>query len=163
MITIDLIKEYFHYENGIIYHKKIDGKSHQFRVNTEAGAVSGNGYRHVRLKNKTYLAHRIIFFMHHGYFPKEIDHINKNTLDNRIENLREVTRTQNNLNQNLRKDNSSGHSGIYFSKQFNTYHARVWVNGKNVWGKYFRELDDAVAARNACMEKIHGEFGVEKT
>ena len=101
--------------------------------------------------------------MHYGYLPKEIDHINKNCLDNRIENLREVTRTQNNLNQNLRKDNSSGHSGIYFSKQFNTYHARVWVKGKNVWGKYFRELSDAVAARNACMKKIHGEFGVEKT
>ena len=113
------VKDLFDYRDGKLFWKVANIGSCQ--TYKEAGTInSSGGYRRIMVDKKHHLTHRLVYLMHHGHLPKFLDHINNNRLDNRIENLREVTRTQNNLNQNLRKDNSSGHSGIYFSKQFNS-------------------------------------------
>src|SRR5689334_22074801 len=64
----------------------------------EAGNVRGDGYRSIDVGNIKYLAHRLAWALHHGEEPIEIDHINGDRGDNRYANLREVTRTENNMN-----------------------------------------------------------------
>jgi hypothetical protein len=67
--------------------------------------------------------------MQYGYLPKEIDHINCNKLDNRIENLREVNRTQNRYNINSYKNNTSGIKGVSWKADLRKWQVSVNVDG----------------------------------
>lgn len=86
---------------------------------TIAGCKQKNGYIVVRVDKILYYAHRIIWEMHFGKIPEgmEVDHINHIRHDNRIENLRLVTHRDNCRNQSKRKTNTSGFSGVWFSKE----------------------------------------------
>lgn len=85
---------------------------------TAAGAVhrtkTGN-YISVRVNSKLYLAHRLIFAMLYGCWPEDlVDHLNGNGTDNRLENLRKVSRIENNRNCAMKHNNTSGYNGVYF-------------------------------------------------
>ena len=87
----------FDYKNGELYWKfSLSCKSPK---GTIAGSVKKDNYRRIGINKKVYLAHRLIFMMFHGYFPKFVDHIDGNKLNNYIENLREVTHAENMKNQ----------------------------------------------------------------
>ena len=73
-----------------------------------------------------------------------VDHINRNTLDNRKCNLRIVTQFQNNQNQS---HNTSGKVGVSFCKQNRKYKAYIKVNGKQISLGYYKYFNDAVKAR----------------
>ena len=71
------------------------------------------GYFTGRVLKDTYKAHRVIWAMHYGEWPRgQIDHINHDRSDNRIENLRDVTMSVNQRNAGLRVDNKSGYVGV---------------------------------------------------
>lgn len=70
-----------------------------FRDGKEAGWLGKNGYRYFSYKGKKFLTHRVIFFMHRKYWPVEIDHKDQDKLNNRMSNLRDVTREVNMRNQ----------------------------------------------------------------
>ena len=69
--------------------------------NLKVGTRSYSGYLKCTFKRKEYYVHRICWYLHHGYWPTQIDHINHDRADNRIENLREVNSQQNNMNQSF--------------------------------------------------------------
>jgi hypothetical protein len=106
-----------------------------------------NGYERfdIWLDNKVIhiRTHQFIFYKKYGYIPECIDHINRNKLDNRIENLREVTKHQNNFNRN----NTKGYS---WCKIKNKYKARIKINNKLLWlGSFDNETDAHNAYLNA--------------
>ncbi len=77
------------------------------------GYLSNSGYYNVKIDGECYRLHRIIWLWYHGYFPEnDIDHINRNKTDNRIENLREVSRSCNANNQKIRTTNRTGVLGV---------------------------------------------------
>ena len=82
--------------------------------------------------------------MNHGELPEFIDHIDGNSLNNRIENLREATNSQNCMNGKLRKTNKSGHKNVYWHKSAKKWSVEIKVFGKK---KYFGLFDD--------LEKIY--------
>lgn len=83
-----LRESFVYHEDGFL--ERVDYNSGKHRT-----SKNNKGYRQICYKNKLYLEHRLIFMYHHGYLPKEIDHIDRCKDNNRIENLREVTHKEN--------------------------------------------------------------------
>lgn len=128
--------------------------------------ISGlsNGYLRVGLNKKRYYAHRIVYKMIHGEEPENIDHINGIRNDNRIENLRSVNRSDNQRNQKIRSDNSTGYVGVSYNKMNKTYCCYIYNNGNEYLGS-FKKLTDAVRARKDAEIKYgyhenHGRLAV---
>lgn len=118
-----------------------------------------NGYKVIWLSGKLYKAHRLAWLHFYGKWPDGfIDHTDGNRDNNRILNLRDVTRTQNNRNSSLSKRNRSGHKGIIWHKKARKWMAGVWAGRPHYLG-LFDNLEDAVVARKEALHKLHGEFG----
>lgn len=108
------------------------------------GAVFGSLYR----------ASRVVWALNYGTWPDHhLDHINGDTLDNRLENLRDVPNIVNHKNETMSKNNTSGFNGVYWDKQTGKWRAMVKVNFRTIpLGRYL-DFDDAVAARKAANIK----------
>ncbi len=87
-----------------------------------------------------------------------VDHINMNPLDNRKENLRICTYSQNQMNKIVQKNNISGYKGVHFDKRTNKFFSYLTLNKKRYWLGYFIDPIDAAKAYNKAAIKFHGEF-----
>jgi hypothetical protein len=108
-------------------------------------------------KRKTILMHREILNTPDGM---DTDHINHNTLDNRKCNLRICTRSQNEANKGLRRDNTSGIKGISWNKQIKKWHAQMKQNGKLIHVGYFSNIEDAINSYLTEYKEFYGEFAM---
>ncbi|MBK7366197.1 MAG: hypothetical protein IPI97_14865 [Nitrosomonas sp.] len=86
------------------------------------------------------------------------DHIHHNTLDNREDELRNVTKSQNCINKRIQKSNTSGVVGVFRRKERGTYKAKLTFEGRTVLNKTFKTLDEAVQAREFAEKKYFGEY-----
>jgi hypothetical protein len=99
---------------------------------------------------KTFFAHRVIWALIHGEWPKdEIDHVRGMSAGNKPPNLREATHLENCKNQKLRATNVSGVIGVSWFKRTNRWHSQIMVNRKQIHLGYFVEKKKAIAARKA--------------
>lgn len=120
----------------------------------EAFTAKTEGYRNGRIFNRKYHAHRIIWLIAHGHFPEHhIDHQNGNRSDNRIANLREVTRQENQKNLRLPSHNKSGICGVCWNAQRGKWLASITVNRKNKFIGHFTDKEEATAARKRAEEE----------
>lgn len=87
-----------------------------------------------------------------------VDHINGDKLDNRRENLRLATMSQNGMNRGKPKTNSSGYKGVYRHKQNERWVANIQVNGNTIYIGSFDTPEDAHAAYCAAADLYHKEF-----
>lgn len=78
----------------------------------------------------------------------EIDHINRDSTDNRRSNLRFANRSINNFNKSLQSNNTSGHKGIYKTKNYNKWLVQIGCDGKRYYIGSYNTLDEAIQARN---------------
>lgn len=118
-----------------------------------------NGYHGIRLDGTLLMVHRVIWLLHYGDWPKgELDHLNGDRFDNRIENLRDCNKSQNMRNQKLRSDSTSGFPGVHFCKDKikRPWVARVGLNGTWKTLGYFATKDEAIECRK--REQIHYGF-----
>jgi len=135
--------------------------ANRVKVGDEAGTVSC-GYRRVRIKNKPYLAHIIIWIWMKGRLPKrKIDHRDGNGSNNKWSNLRMATSTENQRNTKLRKDNSSGVKGVSFHKRYGKWAAYITINKKTITIGFFDSVEAAAEARRNAALKHFGEFARE--
>lgn len=153
MLTYELATEYLRYEDGLLFWKKAK------RQGKMAGTVKKNIYVNVSFGNKLYKAHRVIWLMHYGKWPEnEIDHINGVKHDNRIENLREATASQNAINRKLRADNTSGAKGVSWHKRHCKWQVRIGLLNKRVHLGYFESEIEALNAYQKASKTLHGDF-----
>lgn len=89
----------------------------------------------------------------------EIDHINLNTMDNRRCNIRYCTHQQNQMNQPLQKNNTSGVSGVSYYPPRHKFRARIKVSQQEIHLGYYDTFEDAVKARNIGMLCMFGQYG----
>ena len=108
----------------------------------------------VKLLKKNYRVHRLIFKIIHGYDPLYIDHIDGDTLNNKILNLRSVTTKENSKNRSMTKSN--GYIGVYFHKgnRNKPWSACIQINRKK-YTKYFAIEEEAIFCRKT-WNKEHG-------
>ena len=156
ILTQELVKELFDYCDGQLFWRVFTNP--RAPIGSKVGCVHASGYLRTKINNKIYFNHRIIFLYHHGYLPKCIDHIDGNPSNNKIENLREASRTQNNQNAKTRKDNTSGVKGVRWDKDAKKWRVRVWVNGKRKSLGYYDSLEQAELVATKARNKHHGEF-----
>jgi hypothetical protein len=144
----EIFEEYFQYDpkSGSLMWKKLPKKSRS-KIGSIAGAKNSRGYLLIKFGGKSLKLHRIIFFMHNGFLPDEIDHVDHNKLNNKIENLRPVSHQENHRNMRKQSNNSSGHVGIYFDEKIGKYRARIGVNSKAIHLGSFSNINDAIEKR----------------
>lgn len=151
------LNELFHYDHvsGKLYWK-VNRQS--IKRNQEAGNITKFGYKKVRIDGKDYQIHRIIYKLHHGDIPtdKQIDHIDGNKLNNRLNNLRLVDNQENGKNRRINSDNKSGIVGICWYKKSNKWQAQIKVNGKMIYLGQSKILSIAKFKRYQA-EKKHGK------
>lgn len=104
------------------------------------------------------LMHRFIMGLEPGD-KRIIDHKNMNTLDNRKENLRICTATENSRNVTKRKNNKTGLKGVAIFKQNGRYRAYITVNKKQIHLGYYTDKEKAHNAYIEASKKYHGEYG----
>lgn len=110
--------------------------------------VKSTGYRNISLFGRTYLEHQLIWFICNGVWPKgQIDHINQIRDDNRIVNLRDVSKADNARNRSRNPNSKLGEHGIWFNMRTNKYVAEITLNGKKVYQKSFDDIDVAINER----------------
>lgn len=109
----------------------------------------------------TIMLHRLILGVTD---PKmDVDHINHNPNDNRKENLRVVTRSQNNANMGLRVHNTSGCTGVTWHSTRKQWISRISIDKKDIFLGWFNDYDEAVKARKEAEEKYFGEYSYDNS
>lgn len=152
ILTQEYIKSILHYDpdTGMFTWLARDGS--QFtRSGRPARSICSEGYIVIKINDKKYKAHRLAFLYMAGYFPpEETDHINRVRNDNRWCNLRAVSRAENLRNKKRYSSNTSGVSGVSWEKASGKWVASIRVNKKLKKLGRFRDIEDAVAAREAA-------------
>ena len=112
-------------------------------------------YTRIRQSTKRIFMHRMIYNVDKGY---EVDHINHTPYDNRKENLRIVTRSQNNMNHGINSRNTSGVTGVSYHNSLQKWVAEISVNKKKIHLGVFDNLEDAAKIRKEAEIKYFGEY-----
>lgn len=125
----------------------------------EAFTTVNGGYYKGKIFGGSHQAHRVIWAMCTGAWPQDqIDHRNRNRLDNRIQNLRAADHRQNQRNQPSYRNNTSGIKGVSWHKLTGKWMAGIRVNGKRMHLGLFASKHDAGAAYMNAAKRYHGEF-----
>jgi hypothetical protein len=155
-ITQDKVKELFDYRDGALFWKvKLNQR---IVIGSKAGTLDKDGYVCIKIDKKIYKSHRLIYLYHHGNLPTFIDHIDSNKSNNKIENLRSATNSENVKNAKLRKDNSSGIKGVNWHKVTKKWAVQISVNGQKKHIGIFDDLELASLVAQEARNKFHKEF-----
>jgi len=150
-------------KSGVLYWRErtisMFGDSPRPEVSCKAWNTRFEGKKALNSKDKSgYLrgtifgqhlkAHRVVFAIYHGQWPKaDIDHINGARNDNRPENLRDASRSENMRNAPTRSDSTTGLMGVSFHRGAKKYRAHISVGGRFVHIGYFDTAEEAHRAR----------------
>lgn len=161
-LTQEMVKEMFDY--------RADGKlirRHSTMGNgNHAGAVVGTkptgarNYRYSATKvlGEHWCVHKLIYLYHHGVVPDQLDHINRDSTDNRIENLRPANPTENTCNRGLFSNNTSGCKGVSWNKRNKKWQSYVSIKTKTKHLGYFEDLELADFVSTEARDLYHGKY-----
>ena len=131
-LTIERVREMLDYntETGIVKWKKKPNKN--TIIGQRAGSIKRDNYRYLRIDNIEYLEYRLIWFGMTGNWPKnQIDHIDLDKSNNKWNNLREATVSQNGMNTNIKISNNTGYKGVDKIKN-GKFRVRIRKNNKEL-------------------------------
>ena len=140
-----------------------------FRYNPEEGTLyrtdlnrfvgtlcKDTGYSRLTFQNKSYLSHRLIWYLQKSTWPDQIDHVNGDRSDNTWTNLREVSSREQSFNK--KGWSSCGVKGVYWHKSKGKWHTRVRADGKVHQVGYYDSLEEAAKAYQDKAKHLHKEF-----
>lgn len=161
-LTADYVKSILNYDpvSGIFIWIKPRPK---IKIWSIAGGITELGYVKIKIDGKKYLAHRLAYLYMTGEWPKdEIDHVNMIRSDNRWENLRAATRSQNFGNQKKYKSNKSGIKGVSWDKECSKWLAQIQVDKKKIKLGRFDNIEDAENAYAKAALELFKQFARSK-
>ena len=158
-VSWELLNKQFHYDHltGVI--TRLTGT----KIGA-AGYYTLKGRNRIMINGKRFLASRLAWFLYYGKWPeKTVDHINGNPSDDRIDNLRLATDSEQQWNKGINRNNTSGVKGVSFNKRRNEAGLSPWevyitVYYKRIHIGFFNDLEDAVNARREAAMNYHGDF-----
>lgn len=149
MITFEEVNKLLEYdrETGILKWRVNKGRA---RIGMLADHSHDKGYLRIQINGRRWYAHQLVWLLFYKILPSgEIDHINRITSDNRIDNLRIVSHSCNMKN----RSSSSSHMGVDYCKKLGKWRAQIRKDNKSKHLGYFIDMTDAIIAyRNASME-----------
>lgn len=131
----------------------------------EKGILTGKKYWVIKVpyhgKRYDLIVHRIILLLKDKVLhpDKEVDHIDNNSLNNKSDNLRASTHSENMHNSRLPKHNTSGHKGVYWNKNCKKWEVRIRHNRKLYHFGLYNNKKNAIKLAIEARKKLHGEFG----
>lgn len=134
--------------------------SNNIQVGALVGTTTPKGYLRISFKRKLYLAHRLFWFLQTGHDPGalEVDHIDRNTSNNKFCNLRLADKSQQGGNKTEPINNTSGQRGVFWHKHKQRYYAVIYFKNKRLYLGLYKTFKEAVAARQAKELELFGEF-----
>lgn len=133
-------------------------------VGSRAGSAGSEGYRTLMVDKVLYKEHVLAWFFSHKRWPvKHIDHIDRDTGNNALSNLRLVTRSQNLQNTKLSVSNTSGCRGVSWRHKDRKWSARISLGGQRIFLGEFKDREDAVKAYTAASKRLHTHRPLEIT
>lgn len=154
-LTADYVRSILEYnqETGALVWKVAKGR---VKAGCIAGRQNNTGYLQVQIDRRRYLAHRLVWLIHHESWPKDqIDHIDGCRTNNRVENLREATRPENHQNRAGNKVATSRFLGVTRCSQTGKWAARICIQGKTKFLGRFHEEAAAAAAYAEAKATLH--------
>ena len=157
-LTKEVARKLFVYRDDKLYWKE-NGQGKQLDKPIGWKWKNGYWYADLKLENETkwkhYGLHSLVYNYHYGLVPdgKCVDHIDRNKDNNTIDNLRLVTNQENSFNTNISKNNTSGHTGVYWHKRDKRWLARITIDGKTISLGRFKTIEKAIKARKLGEEK----------
>lgn len=125
------------------------------RVGRTAGCIHSGGYWCICVGQKSYYSHRLAFLWMTGSLPENgVDHIDGDTGNNRWENLRQATLSENQQNRKRQK-NITGFTGVYFDARSGKYRSSIRLNGKSTTLGYFKSPKEAGDAYCDAKRRLH--------
>ncbi|MCD1264056.1 hypothetical protein B5M44_04210 [Shinella sumterensis] len=157
-LTSDRLRSLLFYDpNSGIFTWRVDRL--RVRAGDRAGKLTRDGYIHIGVDGGRYAAHRLAFLYMTGTIPEVfIDHKNRNRSDNRWDNLRVATNSQNQMNTDMKSNNTSGFKGVSWHKAEGKWRADIRIGGAKVCLGYFDKSEEAHEAYLKAVEEHHGEF-----
>lgn len=147
----------FEYKDGMLLWKERPKFSRKPKGDMEAGTASGHGYKKLSYQQKKYYAHQVIFLMQHGYIPELVDHIDGNTDNNKIDNLRASNKSLNACNAKIRFDSTTGHKGVVWHKGAKKWMCQIVANKKTIYLGVHEDFEFACLVADEARNLYHGE------
>jgi hypothetical protein len=156
MITRERLKELFDYDQEGFLIRKIT-VNHKSKAGDKVSYLHNTGYVRVTVDQQQIYVHRAIWLWHTGVLPDDdIDHINGCRTDNRIENLRLATRSQNNQNRTKAgTNNKSGFLGVSWNNRDKKWFSRIRIDYKTINCGSFDTPEEAHQAYLAKKRELH--------
>lgn len=158
--SVSRLRQVLRYESGSLYWiKKPDPMAHRAVVGEEAGRTRTSKYDDIQIDGCRMKAHHIVWALHYGEYPARfIDHINGNKTDNRIENLRLATASDNASNCASAHNSTSPYLGVSFKTASKAWVAQIYKLGKKSHLGLFDSEIAAAKAYNEAATRLHGQF-----
>jgi hypothetical protein len=158
-ISQDRLKELLHYDPVTGHFTWKVRTSNRIRIGDRGGSLKECGrYRQIKVLGVVYLEHRLAWFYMTGELPDYVDHDNTDGTDNRWDNLRKCTQTQNMANTNLKSFNKTGYKGVFCLEPGKKWKASIKLNGKTKHLGIFDSPEMAHEFWCLAADMIYGEF-----
>lgn len=159
MLTAETVRKLLDYEPETgVFRWRVGASGRRGGKGSVAGCLRRDSYRSLQVNGETYAEHRLAWLYVYGEWPSgEIDHINMVRDDNRIDNLRIATRSQNKANSQAKRNNPTGFKGVHLNK-VGKFEAKITLNSRQKHLGRFQTAEEAHAAYCAAAEKFFGEF-----
>lgn len=158
MITQDILKTHLSYnpDNGIFL--RLISNNSQIKVGDIAGSLSDDGYIRIQILGKSYKAHRLAWLYVYGKFPTYIDHIDGNRTNNKLNNIRQCSLSENQKNTKIPIHNKSGIKGVSWNKAYCKWEVNARLNCKKYFLGRFDEISIAAKVYDDFAIQNHGDF-----
>jgi hypothetical protein len=152
---LEIVESYIDYnpETGIGVWKRKTTPNTPIKIGSKVGYTKNNGYVYIKFFGKEYAAHRLFWLLYYKQDPgsKFIDHMDLNRSNNKIANLRLVTKSENGLNTSLSSNNKTGAVGVHYCNRTQKFVARIKIHDQPRHLGCFENIEDAIIARQKAF------------